>query len=169
MKQITRILAISLIALPTCCFRLSATESETTDCTGKYGLELAVTSDSSIYPALASDSSVEAAPTTPSANDSRSKAKCIRKLERLTKEVKKDCANYTDEDWDAIMEQYTAINDELKTYELDEEELRQVGKLKGRFLGMVAKKNLSKGSKVLNDFLQQMGGFLEGLMEGTDE
>ena len=96
------------------------------------------------------------------------KEKCIKKLERLNKEVKKDAANFTDEDWDAVMEQYNTISEELKTYEFEEDELRQVGKLKGRFLGMVAKKNLSKGSKALNDFLQQMGGFLEGLMEGGD-
>lgn len=96
------------------------------------------------------------------------KEKCIKKLERLNKEVKKDAANFTDEDWDAVMEQYNAISEELKTYEFEEDELRQIGKLKGRFLGMVAKKNLSKGSKALNDFLQQMGGFLEGLMEGGE-
>ena len=97
------------------------------------------------------------------------KEKCIKKLEKLNKEVKKEAANFTDEDWDAVMEQYSAISDELKTYEYTEEELRQIGKLKGRFLGMVAKKNLTKGSKALNDFLQQMGGFLEGLIEGTDD
>lgn len=94
------------------------------------------------------------------------KEKCIKKLEKLNKEVKKEAANFTDEDWDAVLEQYNAISEELKTYEYTEEELRYIGKQKGRFLGMVAKKSLTKGSKQLNEFLQQMGGFLEGLLEG---
>ena len=104
-----------------------------------------------------------------SASAVNTKEKCIKKLEKLTKEVKKESATFTEEDWDAVLEQYTAINEELKTYELDETELRKVGKLKGRLLGMVAKKDIAKGSKVLNDFLQQMGGFLEGLLDDTDE
>ena len=97
------------------------------------------------------------------------KEKCIKKLEKLSKEVKKDYVKFTDEDWDAIFEQYNAICEELKEYEYSEAELREIGKIKGRFLCMVAKKNLSKGSKALNDFLQQMGGFLEGLLETSPE
>lgn len=93
------------------------------------------------------------------------KDKCIKKLERLTKEVKRDCANYEEEDWDAVLEQYDLITKEMKEYEYDEEELRHIGTLKGRFFGCVARKYIAKGSKRLGEFLQEMGGFFKGLLE----
>ena len=91
------------------------------------------------------------------------KEKCIRKLEKFTKEVKKNSATYTDEDWDQAMQTYDEITAEMK-----DEELRQIGKPKGRCIGLLARKSLNKGAAELNTLMQQLGGFLEGLLETAD-
>ena len=96
------------------------------------------------------------------------KEKCIRKLEKFTKEVKKNSATYTDEDWDQAMQTYDEITAEMKEFTYNDEELRQIGKLKGRCIGLLARKSLNKGAAELNTLMQQLGGFLEGLLETAD-
>ncbi|MBO4445163.1 MAG: hypothetical protein J5698_05585 [Bacteroidaceae bacterium] len=93
------------------------------------------------------------------------KEKCVQKLEKLTQEMKKNSADYTDEDWEDVAIQYEAIAKEMEEYSYTDEELRKIGVLKGRFYSMVAKKNVNKGASELNTLIQQLGGFLQGFLE----
>mgnify|MGYP007056169198 CR=1 FL=1 len=96
------------------------------------------------------------------------KEKCVKQLEKLTQEMKKNSADYTDEDWEKVALQYEAISKEMEQYEYTDEELRKIGVLKGRFYNIVAKKNVSKGASELNTLIQQLGGFLQGFLEKDD-
>lgn len=93
--------------------------------------------------------------------------KCIRKLERFSKELKKNAPEYTEEDWTAAMNYFEQLSNDIKQYTYDEEELRQIGKLKGRCIGIFARRSLSRGASEINSFMQQLGGFLEGFLETT--
>ncbi|MBP5322938.1 MAG: hypothetical protein J6Y84_03990 [Bacteroidaceae bacterium] len=102
------------------------------------------------------------------ASASTPKEKCVKKLEKLTQEMKKNNADYTDEDWNRVAEEYEAISKEMEEYEYTDEELRKIGVLKGRFYNIVAKKSVSKGAAELNTLIQQLGGFLQGFLEKDD-
>lgn len=104
---------------------------------------------------------------TATANAATPQEKSIRKLERFAKELKKNAPEYNDEDWSASMEYFEQLSEEMKQYDYTDDELRQIGKLKGRCIGIFARKSITRGASEINTFMQQLGGFLEGFLETT--
>jgi len=93
----------------------------------------------------------------------------LDKMESFTEELEQNSANYTQEDWDVAENQYELICEELDQYDYTDEELRHIGKLKGRCTAIFAKHVVSGVKRDLHRFGQEVEGFFEGVKEGLDD
>lgn len=87
----------------------------------------------------------------------------MSELEAFTEELTTNATHYTDEDWDIAQNQFDVICEELEQYDYTDEELKQIGKLKGRCKVVFAKRAASDFSKSLHRFSKEMEGFFEGI------
>lgn len=89
----------------------------------------------------------------------------ISDLESLVEKVEKNRKEYTEEDWTSVMKEYSTINESLKENEYTEEELKEIGRLKGRYVGLLTKSAMKVAGSQLKTLLKQFEGGMEGLSE----
>lgn len=89
----------------------------------------------------------------------------ISDLESLVEKVEKNRKEYTEEDWTSVMKEYSTINESLKENEYTEEELKEIGRLKGRYVGLLTKSAMKVAGSQLKTLLKQFEGGMEGLGE----
>lgn len=89
----------------------------------------------------------------------------IKKLEKLVENVEENHASFTDKDWKKIAETYDEIKAELKKEEFSNEELKEIGKLKGRLKGYLTQKKLKALGKDIEEIASEVGGGIEGFFE----
>ena len=76
---------------------------------------------------------------------------------------------FTDEDWEKIVSEYEKIEEELSKYDYSEEDLKEIGKLKGRIFAKMTKNAVKDFSKQIEDLGKQIEGGIEGLFEDLKE
>ena len=97
-----------------------------------------------------------------SCNSSQS---AIRDLESLLTEIEENYQSYTEEDWEKISLSYATIEEELAKHEYTDEELKEIGRLKGRCVGYLAKQSIKDIEKQIDDLAKEIEGGIEGFME----
>jgi hypothetical protein len=89
----------------------------------------------------------------------------IRDLEVLLNEIEANYQSYTEEDWENMSLSYSAIEEELAKHEYTDEELKEIGRMKGRCLGYLTKQSIREIEKQLEDFGKELEGGIEGFLE----
>ncbi len=89
----------------------------------------------------------------------------IKKLEKLDRTLVQQSESFTDQDWENAIAEYELIEQELSLYDYTDEELRQIGKMKGRLLAKISKEYLNKTMNEVDSYLKMFEGALEGFME----
>ena len=84
-------------------------------------------------------------------------------------EVEDKYDEFTDEDWENIASEYEKIEEELSKYDYTDEELKEIGKMKGKVLAKMAKSAVKDFSKQIEDWSKQIEGGLEGFFEELNE
>lgn len=91
------------------------------------------------------------------------KDKAVKDLQNFCAEVVANNSTYTDEQWKAQKVAYDSITSKLEVYDFTNEELKEIGKLKGRFLSYYAKAKGNSmtvsGKKKLSEFKGMVEGF----------
>lgn len=95
--------------------------------------------------------------------DSRKSA--IDDLKSLVNNVEVNYDSFTQEDWDNISLSYSAIEEELKKHEYTDEELDEIGRLKGKYLGLQTKYTIENIEKRATEFGKQLDGVIEGFSD----
>lgn len=95
--------------------------------------------------------------------DSRKSA--IDDLKSLVNNVEVNYDSFTQEDWDNISLSYSAIEEELQKHEYTDEELDEIGRLKGKYLGLQTKHTIENIEKRATDFGKQLDGVIEGFSD----
>lgn len=97
----------------------------------------------------------------------------INDLETLLHEIETNYQSYTEEDWENISLSYSAIEEELAKYEYTDEELKEIGRLKGKCIGYLTKRSLKDFEKQIKDLTKELdggiGGFLEVISNDNNE
>ena len=77
--------------------------------------------------------------------------------------VEKDCANYTEEDWDKANTQFEKMVDEFQQNQANytEEEQKQVRNDISKYLALVTKSGFNSAIDAVNDFIKQVPDFFE--------
>lgn len=93
----------------------------------------------------------------------------VEHLSSLVEEVEDKYDEFTDEDWENIASEYEKIEEELSKYDYTDEELKEIGKMKGKVLAKMAKSAVKDFSKQIEDWSKQIEGGLEGFFEELNE
>ena len=88
----------------------------------------------------------------------------IKKLEKLDRTLVQQSESFTEQDWENALMEYEQIEQELSMYNYADEELRQIGKMKGRLLAKISKEYLNKTMDEVDSYLKMFEGALEGFM-----
>lgn len=89
----------------------------------------------------------------------------IDELSLLIEDIEENSDNYTDEDWEYVIEEFSLIEQEMENYEYTDEELREIGRLKGIFAMKIAKQVLKDYTEDIKDMQLQFEGGLDGIKE----
>lgn len=89
----------------------------------------------------------------------------FRDLEILLNEIEENHQSYTEEDWENMSLSYSAIEEELAKYEYTDEELKEIGRLKGKCIGYLTKQSLNDLEKQIEDLTKELEGGIEGFLE----
>lgn len=89
----------------------------------------------------------------------------IKKLENLNRTIVQESDSFTDRDWENAIAEYEQIEQELSMYDYTDEELRMIGRMKGRLLAKISKEYLDETAKGIDAYLKMFEGALEGFME----
>ena len=73
--------------------------------------------------------------------------------------------SYSEEDWENMSLSYSAIEEELAKHEYTDNELKEIGRMKGRCLGYLTKQSIKEIEKQLEDFGKELEGGIEGFLE----
>lgn len=89
----------------------------------------------------------------------------IRNLEVLLNEIEENHQSYTKEEWEKVSLSYFAIEEELAKYEYSEEELKEIGRLKGKCMAYLTKQSLKDMEKQMKDLTKELEGSVKGFLE----
>lgn len=89
----------------------------------------------------------------------------INDLETLLHEIETNYQSYTEEDWKNMSLSYSAIEEELAKHEYTDEELKEIGRLKGKCMGYLTKQSLKDLEKQIKDLTKELEGGIEGFLE----
>ena len=93
----------------------------------------------------------------------------IEHLSSLVEQVEDRYDEFTEEDWEKIASEYEKIEEEMSKYEFTDDELKEIGKLKGRIYAKMTKNALKDFSKQIEDWGKQIEGGVEGFFEELNE
>lgn len=95
----------------------------------------------------------------------------MNELNALTEQLSEDTSDYTEEDWETVGNQLEVIDAEIEQYrdQYTDEEMKEIGRLKGKCAGFIAKKTMNSATQKLGDISKQAEGMIEGFMEGFGE
>ena len=89
----------------------------------------------------------------------------VRKLETLDRTLMQKSDSFTTQDWEAAIAEYEQIERELSMYNYTDEELRMIGRMKGRLWAKISKEYLNTAAEGIDAYLKMFEGALEGFME----
>ena len=91
------------------------------------------------------------------------KTDTLNDLEAITEELTTKSADYTQEDWDIAENQFGLICEKLDQYEYTDEQLKHIGKLKGKCTAVFARKKASDFKNSFHRIGKEVEGFIEGV------
>lgn len=87
-------------------------------------------------------------------------------LESLTEKVEKNGDSFTKQDWAEVSQEYDEICAKMNECEYTQEQMQEIGRLKGRFYAACTKKAINNAGGLLNGLMNTVGGAIDGFMEG---
>lgn len=91
-----------------------------------------------------------------------------RDLLSFTEDLEQNGATYTQEDWENASLEYEAIEQKMSQLKFTDEQLREIGKLKGRCAVQLTKYSIKKTQQDLSNFLLEAEGFMQSITEELD-
>lgn len=92
------------------------------------------------------------------------KEKSLRTLQELYEDMELNHEHFTIEDWEKAQVEFEVITAQMKLHNYTDEQLREIGKLKGKCSAYLTKGLLKRAEKGFVEF----GGMLEGYLEGLE-
>lgn len=96
------------------------------------------------------------------------KQEALNQLENLTEDVEKNGGSWSEEQWKQKYDVFVQIRSDIYKYKYSDEERAEIGRLEGRCISAMANHASGGMLKKLKDFGTELGGSLNGLLEGID-
>lgn len=98
-----------------------------------------------------------------SCNDLKIKRQ-IHNLQSLTEDVRQNGRTFSQEDWDRTFRDFQKISNELDRLPLSNNQLHEVGRLKGEYVAACTACGIQAAGGLLNSFFRQAAGALDGFL-----
>lgn len=104
-------------------------------------------------------------------NACSSKQAPINDLKDLVNELRENSSGYSEADWESIAYQLEAIEEAVQENydQYTDEELKEIGRLEGKCIGLITKKAMKEGQRIMEQETQKAESLLEGFYEGLGE
>ena len=89
----------------------------------------------------------------------------IADLENLVSEIDESKTDISEEELEKLANEYAEVEKNLQKYEYTDEELKEIGRLKGKYAAKMAKVAIKKFKNSMESFGKQIEGGMEGFME----
>ena len=87
-------------------------------------------------------------------------------LQKFTERIETTSDKWSDADWDDGVLHYSEICQTIERYEYSEEQIHEIGKLKGRCMAQFYKHSFDESTQGMQDAFIELGGAIEGLLDG---
>ena len=100
-----------------------------------------------------------------------SKRTPINRLENLTEDIQNKAQDFTEDDWKATAEELELIENEIEQYksEYTDEELKEIGRLKGKCLALYTKYSFRTLKYDFEDIIKEAEGLLDGYKQELED
>lgn len=92
----------------------------------------------------------------------------ILKLQKFTTTLQQNAPTYTDTDWDASFQEYELLVAEIEEGHYTDEQLREIGRLKGQCVAIYSKSALKLFKDGLKDTINELEGAIEGFLNAFE-
>lgn len=92
----------------------------------------------------------------------------ILKLQKFTTTLQQNAPTYTDTDWDASFQEYELLVAEIEEGNYTDEQLREIGRLKGQCVAIYSKSALQIFKDGLQDAMNELEGAIEGFLNAFE-
>ncbi len=86
-------------------------------------------------------------------------------LQKFTERIEQKSDKWSDAEWDDALAYYSEMCQTIDRYDYSEEELREIGKLKGRCMAKFYKHSFDEGARDVHDAFIELGGAMEELFD----
>lgn len=93
----------------------------------------------------------------------------VNDLRSLVEETEKEYTEYTAEEWEEAINEFSRISKEMEKHHYSKEELKEIGRLKGQMYATMTKQSMGEVGNMLKSFGHQLQGGIEGFMETISE
>ncbi len=93
------------------------------------------------------------------------KEAALNDLRGLTTEIEQNATEYDFNEWMKVQKKFEKIDKRIQKYNYTTEEAHEIGELKGKSLGYMAKGVLSKAGNKVIDAANQIQGVIDGLQK----
>lgn len=93
-------------------------------------------------------------------------------LRDLSVELQNNSENYDQDDWEKVARKYAKIEQELSQNDYTDEELKEIGRLKGKCVAAIARSSMKSFGNIMHSYSKQLEGAteeLDGLAEEFEE
>ena len=87
-------------------------------------------------------------------------------LQKFTERIETKSDRWSDADWDDALLHYSELCQTIERYDYNDEQLREIGELKGRCMAQFYKHSFDDAAKGMHDAFIELGGAIEGLLDG---
>lgn len=89
----------------------------------------------------------------------------MNELEDLVKTIDEKGANYSNEEWEQVLEEYNRITDKMSEYDYSSKDAEHIGELKVQFAKKIIKYQVGSFLDDAKQYLLQIKGAIEGMLE----
>lgn len=94
-----------------------------------------------------------------------SEQNAVNELEKFVEYMQENSDELDGQALEEASQRYAEIVEKLDSHVYDENQLEQIGRLKGKCAALFAKRSLRDAEDGFNEFLNEAGGFVQGLIE----
>ena len=96
--------------------------------------------------------------------------KVIRKMQALAERVENNKETYSDAEWDKVINEFNALQQQAKECEFSKEQLKDLAKVEAELTAAIAKQGAKRvGSDIkdaINEGKEMLNGVIDGIKEG---
>ncbi len=90
-------------------------------------------------------------------------------MERLAKNIESNAENFDDEDWEAVLNEFKALQEEALSCEFTHEQYIELGRVEGKLSSTLTSERAKSHGRDFKELLENGKNFINGFMDGINK